>query len=258
MTTEPRSPAGPFVILLVDDEPGITGTPSIVFEKEGYAVRTAGNCADGLKLVEETAPDLVLCDMMMPDGNGLDLLREIKARRTRDPVVMMTAYTSTKTADRGDEAGRLRLRRRSRSTSTSSRSSSQKALERKQLADENIYLRRELERALHASATSSDELAPMQHVFALIERVARTDLHRADHGRERHRQGADRAGHPLREPARARGASCRSTAAPCPRTCSRASCSATSAAPSPARCATRRGCSRRPTAARSSSTRSAR
>ena len=74
MTTELRSPAGP-LILLVDDEPGITGMLSIVFEKEGYVVRTAGTCAEGLKLVADAAPDLVLTELRMPDGTCFYILR---------------------------------------------------------------------------------------------------------------------------------------------------------------------------------------
>ncbi len=58
--------------------------------------------------------------------------------------------------------------------------------------------------------------------------------HRADHRRERDRQGAGRARHPPRQPARRTGPSWPSTAPPCPRRCSSPSCSATSAAPSPA------------------------
>ena len=87
------------------------------------------------------------------------------------------------------------------------------------------------------------------------DRYARHRLHR---GRDRHRQGADRERDPLPVAARATRCSSRRTAPRCPRTCSRASCSATSAARSPAPTATRRACSRSPTAARCSSTRWAR
>ena len=105
MTSEARRPAGP-LIRLVDDEPGITGMLSIVFEKEGYAVRTAGTCSDGLRLVEETSPDLVLTDLRMPDGTGFDILRRTRETNAETPVVMITAYTSTKTAiEAGDKTG---------------------------------------------------------------------------------------------------------------------------------------------------------
>ena len=98
----------------------------------------------------------------------------------------------------------------------------------------------------------------MQRVFEVMEKVAADRRHRADHRRDRHRQGAGRARDPRRGPAQGARASSPRTAARCPRRCSRASSSATSAAPSPAPTPTRRACSRSPTAARSSSTRSAR
>ena len=97
MTTEASRPAGPR-ILVVDDEPGITGMLSIVFEAEGYSVTTARSCAEGLRRLEETAPDLVLTDLRMPDGTGFDILKRTREASPETPVVMITAYTSTKTA----------------------------------------------------------------------------------------------------------------------------------------------------------------
>ena len=78
----------------------------------------------------------------------------------------------------------------------------------------------------------------------------------AGHRRVGHRQGAGRARDPLQQPAQDAPVRRRSTAPPSPTRCSRASCSATSAAPSPTRAPIAPACSSRPTAARSSSTRS--
>ena len=82
-------------------------------------------------------------------------------------------------------------------------------------------------RAASASARSSARRPPMQEVFRKVEKVAATDISRADHRRDRHRQGADRARAPQPLAARRAGRSSRSTAARSPRTCSSASCSAT-------------------------------
>ena len=76
---------------------------------------------------------------------------------------------------------------------------------------------------------------------ARSQKVAATDISRADHRRDRHRQGADRARDPQPPHARQGARSSPSTAAPSPRTCWSASCSATCAAPSPARSRTRPG-----------------
>src|SRR3990167_504380 len=85
-------------VLVVDDEQSLTEFLALFFRGEGFHVRTACSVDAARHLLAEVTPDLVLCDILMPDGNGLDLLREIKTRTPELPVVMMTAYTSTKTA----------------------------------------------------------------------------------------------------------------------------------------------------------------
>ena len=102
------------------------------------------------------------------------------------------------------------------------------------------------------------ESPAMKAVFAPAREGDRYPRHRLHRGRDRHRQGADRLARSTTSRSGATSCSSRRTAPRCPRTCSRASCSATSAARSPAPTTTRRACSRSPTAARCSSTRWAR
>ncbi|HEX5811826.1 MAG TPA: response regulator transcription factor, partial [Pseudonocardia sp.] len=59
-------------------------------EREGFAVTHAGTVADGLEAFRSASPELVLLDVMLPDGDGRDVLRQIRAS-SRVPVVMLTA-----------------------------------------------------------------------------------------------------------------------------------------------------------------------
>jgi DNA-binding NtrC family response regulator len=85
-------------ILVVDDEAGIREMLTIVFQKDGYRVSTARSCVEGLALLDGEAPDLVLTDLKMPDGTGFDILKKAREAHRDAPVVMITAYSSTKTA----------------------------------------------------------------------------------------------------------------------------------------------------------------
>ena len=77
-------------ILLVEDETSISEPLSAALGKEGFVPTIAETVADGLERFRSGRPDLVLLDVMLPDGDGRDLLRQIRAE-SRTPVVMLTA-----------------------------------------------------------------------------------------------------------------------------------------------------------------------
>ena len=80
-------------ILVVDDEPDIVSTLSMVLELEGYRVLDAPNGKEALVRIAETRPDLILSDIMMPFMSGLELLAAIKSDHEirAIPVVIMSA-----------------------------------------------------------------------------------------------------------------------------------------------------------------------
>jgi two-component system, OmpR family, response regulator RegX3 len=85
-------------ILLVEDETAITEPLAEALEREGFSARVAGTVAEALQMAGSQAPDLVLLDIGLPDGSGLDVCRRL--RETSDvPVIMLTA--------RGSEADRV-------------------------------------------------------------------------------------------------------------------------------------------------------
>jgi two-component system, OmpR family, response regulator RegX3 len=85
-------------ILLVEDEFSIAEPLATALEREGFEVVAAASAQEALDLFARRSPDLVLLDVMLPDGDGRDVLREIRAR-SRTPVVMLTA--------RGEELDRV-------------------------------------------------------------------------------------------------------------------------------------------------------
>jgi two-component system response regulator PilR (NtrC family) len=85
-------------LLVVDDEAGIRETLGYIFIKEGFEVLTASNFAEGQAAALRSNPDVILCDIKMPDGNGLDLLRKVKEEHPQTPMIMITAHTSTEDA----------------------------------------------------------------------------------------------------------------------------------------------------------------
>jgi len=159
-------------LLVVDDEPSMLDMLSLLWRGEGYEVSTAHSVAEARERLAEHAHDLVLCDILMPDGNGLELLGEIKAADPRVAVIMMTAYTSTKSALEAMKLGAYDYISKPFADLEELKLLVSKALEQSQLVDENLYLRGELERR-YAFDNIVGRSPRMRAVFALVERVAR-------------------------------------------------------------------------------------
>ncbi|MEC4686243.1 MAG: response regulator [Nitrospirota bacterium] len=79
-------------ILIVDDDPSIRMLYKEELEDEGYEVVTASSGEEALRLFEEENPDLVTLDILMPDMDGIQVLRKMKEKRPRLPIIMSTAY----------------------------------------------------------------------------------------------------------------------------------------------------------------------
>jgi two-component system response regulator PilR (NtrC family) len=167
-------------LLIIDDEGSILDFLSLLFQQEGYEVDTARTVEQARHALGHATYDLVLCDVMMPDGNGIDLLREIKSGEADPAVIMMTAYTSTKAAIEAMKLGAADYISKPFDVEEL-KIVAQKALERAELADENIYLRRELAQK-YTFNNIIGKSARMQAIFSLIERIARTSSTVLVHG----------------------------------------------------------------------------
>ena len=90
--------ARPKRVLIVDDELSMREMLAILLKKAGLDVRTAGSRAEAAQTLGAGPVDLVLTDVKLPDGDGLEILRHVKAAAPETPVVVMTAYGTTEMA----------------------------------------------------------------------------------------------------------------------------------------------------------------
>lgn len=97
----------PATILIVEDEPAIAELVALHCKHAGYAVQLAHAVLDARDIVDETLPDLVVLDWMLPDKSGIDFARELrKDDRTRDlPILMLTARAAEDDKIRGLDVG---------------------------------------------------------------------------------------------------------------------------------------------------------
>ena len=165
MTTSP----GPD-LLIVDDEAGIVEMLSIVFRNEGYRVTTARSCTEGLAQLEASRPDLVLTDVKMPDGSGFEILKRSRELAPSVPVVMITAYTTTKTAIEALKAGAYDYISKPFDVEEMKHVVA-RALERKRLAEENVALKERIDKASHGVVGVSRK---MRVLLDLVDRIGKT------------------------------------------------------------------------------------
>ncbi len=94
-------------ILIVEDEPNIITLVSILLTARGYEVKGVGDGQAALDAVATMKPDLLLLDIMLPEIDGLEVCRKIKANEaTRHiPVVMLTAKRTNEDLAKGEQAG---------------------------------------------------------------------------------------------------------------------------------------------------------
>jgi len=159
-------------LLIVDDEASLRDFLSIVFEEEEWQVETAQSLGDARVAIQRIEPDVVLCDLMLPDGSGIDLVREVKAQTPSIAFVMITAHTSTRSAVEALKAGAFDYIAKPFDIEEL-KFIVRKAIERKQLEDENIHLRSALEERF-TFANILGKSAKMQEIFSIVQRIART------------------------------------------------------------------------------------
>ena len=94
-------------LLLVDDEPGLREAVRAYLEDSDFAVEVASNARDGWELLQQTNPDLVISDIMMPQVDGYQFLKQVREdpRYKALPVVFLTAKGMTSDRIQGYQAG---------------------------------------------------------------------------------------------------------------------------------------------------------
>lgn len=85
-------------LLVIDDEPNIVYSIQTCLTSETLQVISASTAKKGIQMVRDLKPDVIMCDVRLPDMSGLDAYQEIKRIDPRIPVIIITAYAKTETA----------------------------------------------------------------------------------------------------------------------------------------------------------------
>jgi two-component system CheB/CheR fusion protein len=101
----PQHTVRPLHILLVEDHAVTAKMTAMVLTAEGHTVQIAGDLATAFELVDQEAFDLLLCDIGLPDGNGHDLMRQLRTRGRRLPGIAVTGYGQEEDIRRSHEVG---------------------------------------------------------------------------------------------------------------------------------------------------------
>ncbi|HEV7899395.1 MAG TPA: response regulator transcription factor [Planosporangium sp.] len=100
-----RADGQPVRVLVVDDESTLTELLSMALRLEGWEIRTAGDGFTAVQTAGAFSPDAVVLDMMLPDMNGLEILRRLRARTPEIPVLFLTAKDAVEDRIAGLTAG---------------------------------------------------------------------------------------------------------------------------------------------------------
>ena len=94
-------------ILVVDDERGFCDVVTVILETQGYEVHMAHHANDAFGMLDKTRPDLILTDMMMPDIDGVGLIRRLQETPAYADisVVVISAYSEPEIQENAFEAG---------------------------------------------------------------------------------------------------------------------------------------------------------
>jgi len=160
-------------ILVVDDEERICEAVKRALERSGYRVDTRLSALDALEAVRKGAPDLVICDIKMPDMDGISLLEQIREHDPNIPVLMITGHASIESAVEAVRKGAQEYIPKPFSPAQI-RFLVERAFERRRLIEQNLYLTTELGLAQFRNVVKGTSPV-MQRMFDLVAKVTGTD-----------------------------------------------------------------------------------
>jgi DNA-binding response OmpR family regulator len=92
-------------VLIVDDEIDICFLLGAMLRRKGYPVSYANSLEEGIKKADDLLPDILFLDINLPDGSGLDHIREIKAKHPHIIIIMISAYDGVNERTRASAEG---------------------------------------------------------------------------------------------------------------------------------------------------------
>jgi len=160
-------------ILVVDDEPTMADSLRQNFLEEGYVVDTAATGAAAIELFDQGGHHLAICDLQLPDMDGLEVMRHMKDARPTTEVIVVTGYGSVQKAVEATKAGAFYFVEKPFDFEEL-QPLVEKALERRELVAETTNMRRQLStRAEYFNIIGASK--PMQTIYETIESVAKSD-----------------------------------------------------------------------------------
>jgi len=160
-------------LLIIDDEENMRHMLSAMLKRSGYFVDTASNGSEGIKMVEQTQYDFILCDLKMPNMGGMEFLDSAREKIEASTVIMMSAYGSIDTAIEAMKLGAYDYISKP-FKSDEVYMTLKKAEERESLKKENLWLKERI-RKIGDENTFGNMIGKskaMQAVFALAEKAA--------------------------------------------------------------------------------------
>ena len=160
-------------LLVVDDEASARAGLALLLRQRGHRVVEADSVTAGAKRISEDVFDVVITDLRMPDGDGLDVLRAVKAQAADTEVILLTAYAGWESAKEAIRLGALDYFEKGREPDELYHRID-KALAEQALRRENETLRQQLSERSGIAGPIAQSPA-MTTVLDLVERVAPTD-----------------------------------------------------------------------------------
>jgi DNA-binding NtrC family response regulator len=157
-------------ILIVDDEEGIRESLEKVLGKAGYRTKTASSGNEALSFLSTQPVDIVLTDLKMPDGDGIQLLKNVKKKFADIEVILLTGYGTIETAVEAMKEGAYDFITKPPKKAVIL-SAVERAIERQNLAQENKYLKAQLGRGSFLQDIIGTSRA-FTGVLEMVERVA--------------------------------------------------------------------------------------
>jgi two-component system response regulator AtoC len=157
-------------VLIVDDDESLRDSLALVLGAEGFEIATAADGTQALARLDEGTTDIVLCDLRMPGGSGLELLPELARRRPEATLILMSAYGTEELALEAMRRGAYDYLAKPFQPAEALLAI-RKATERERLRRANQLLQRDVQRAVGERPIVAAS-APMIAVLELIERAA--------------------------------------------------------------------------------------
>ncbi|MAJ59743.1 MAG: hypothetical protein CBC48_07040 [bacterium TMED88] len=161
-------------VLVIDDDPGIREYLQVLASRQGYHVMAAGDGERALEELNETRPDLVTLDAILPGLDGLETLRRLKQRMPEVPVIMLSGHGQSRTIVEAMRLGASDFLRKPFEVEELDLAF-RKALENHALKEEVVNLRGRVRSEVDGLLFGGDN-PKMQEVREIIEQVADTDI----------------------------------------------------------------------------------